>query len=76
MTAYGVPHNLLNSTDGFQPANSSKKVNLFMEQEVIKNSEHIPYNGWVRYLLADTLPAFPQESDQLQVAGLCILAAR
>ncbi len=29
--------------------------------------------GWVRYLLAATLPAFSQESDQLRVAGLCIL---
>jgi hypothetical protein len=28
--------------------------------------------GWVRYLLADTLPVFSQESDQLQVAGHCI----
>ena len=29
--------------------------------------------GWVRYLLADTLAVFPQASDQMQVAGHCIL---
>jgi ribosomal protein S8 len=44
-----------------------------LEDSPIKIAHQVHKNGWVRYWLAATLPAFAQGSDQLRVAGLCIL---